>query len=52
LQVAAERAFGLGARPTEREMRAMAEAWSPVRAVAARALWAYYRVDRKREGVL
>jgi DNA-3-methyladenine glycosylase II len=52
LQVAAERAFGLGARPTEREMRAMAEAWSPVRAVAARALWAYYRVDKKREGVL
>jgi len=52
LQVAAERAFGLRARPTEREMRDMAEAWSPVRAVAARALWAYYRVDTKREGVL
>lgn len=52
LQVAAQRAFGLSARPSEREMRAMAEVWSPVRAVAARALWAYYRLDRQREGVL
>lgn len=52
LQVAAQRAFGLSARPAEREMRAMAEGWSPVRAVAARALWAYYRLDRQREGVL
>ena len=52
LQVAAARAFGLPARPSEREMRAMAAPWSPVRAVAARALWAYYRLDTKREGVL
>jgi DNA-3-methyladenine glycosylase II len=52
LQVAAARAFALPARPGEREMRAMAEAWSPVRSVAARALWAYYRLDTKREGVL
>ena len=52
LQIAAARAFGLPERPTERELRAMAEAWSPVRAVAARALWAYYRLDTKREGVL
>lgn len=52
MQVAAQRAFGLSARPAEREMRAMAEGWSPVRAVAARALWAYYRLDRQREGVL
>ncbi|MBF9060278.1 DNA-3-methyladenine glycosylase 2 family protein, partial [Rhodobacterales bacterium HKCCSP123] len=52
LQVAAARAFGLPGRPGEREMRAMAEAWAPVRAVAARALWAYYRLDTQREGVL
>jgi len=52
LQIAAARAFGLPARPSERELRAMAEAWSPVRAVAARALWAYYRVETSREGVL
>jgi DNA-3-methyladenine glycosylase II len=52
LQVAAKRAFGLAYRPNERQMRDMAEAWSPVRAVAARALWAYYRLDSQREGVL
>ena len=32
-------------------VRDMAEAWSPWRAVAARALWAYYRVETEREGV-
>ena len=52
LQIAAARAFGLPARPSEREMRALAAPWAPVRAVAARALWAYYRIDTKREGVL
>ena len=52
LQISAARAFGLPDRPTERQLRAMAEAWSPVRAVAARALWAYYRIETSREGVL
>lgn len=52
LQIAAARAFGLADRPTERDLRAMAVAWSPVRAVAARALWAYYRIETSREGVL
>lgn len=52
LQVAAFRAFGLGARPSEAQLRAIAEDWSPVRAVAACALWAYYRLDTSREGVL
>ena len=52
LQIAAARAFGLPDRPTEAQLRAMAEAWSPVRAVAARALWAYYRINTSREGVL
>jgi len=52
LQIAAARAFGLPDRLTERQLRGMAEAWSPVRAVAARALWAYYRIDTNREGVL
>lgn len=51
LQEAARIVFGLPARPTEADLRAMAEAWSPVRAVAARALWAYYRVAKGREGV-
>jgi DNA-3-methyladenine glycosylase II len=51
LQEAAARLFGLPARPSERALRAMAEAWSPWRAVAARLLWAYYRVGTGREGV-
>ena len=40
------------ARPTEAQLRQMAEAWRPRRAVAARALWVYYRWDTNREGVL
>jgi len=51
LQEAAKVLFGLEARPTERAMRAMAEDWSPWRAVAARLLWAYYRVAKEREGI-
>jgi DNA-3-methyladenine glycosylase II len=51
LQDAARMLFGLDARPGERKLRAMAEAWSPWRAVAARLLWAYYRVRNQREGV-
>lgn len=51
LQEAARRLFALEARPTEKALRQMAERWSPWRAVAARALWAYYRVSTDREGV-
>jgi len=51
LQEAAARLFRLPSRPRERAFRAMAEAWSPWRSVAARLLWAYYRVGTGREGV-
>jgi DNA-3-methyladenine glycosylase II len=51
LQEAMRRLFGLEARPTERAARRMAEAWSPWRSVAARLLWAYYRVAADREGI-
>jgi len=51
LQEGARHLFGLPDRPTERALRTMAEDWSPWRAVAARALWAYYRVIRAREGI-
>ncbi len=51
LKEAAKVLFGLEARPSERAMRAMAEDWSPWRAVAARLLWAYYRVAKEREGI-
>jgi DNA-3-methyladenine glycosylase II len=52
LQEAARVLFGLDQRPTERALRGMAEAWSPWRSVAARILWAYYRVAKERDGVM
>lgn len=52
LQEGAKLLFDLSDRPNEREMRRMAEDWRPVRAIAARALWAYYREKTKREGAL
>ncbi len=51
LQEAARLLFELPARPREAELRALAEPWSPWRAVAARLLWAYYRVAKDREGI-
>lgn len=51
LQEAARVLFTLDQRPTERALRAMAEAWSPWRSVAARVLWAYYHHVKLREGV-
>jgi DNA-3-methyladenine glycosylase II len=45
------RLFGLDARPSEKALREMSLAWSPWRAVAARLLWAYYRVRSGKEGV-
>ncbi|PZQ99467.1 MAG: 3-methyladenine DNA glycosylase [Cereibacter sphaeroides] len=51
LQEAARVLFALEARPNERALRAMAEEWSPWRSVAARILWAYYRVAKQREGI-
>jgi DNA-3-methyladenine glycosylase II len=51
LQEAARMVFGLAERPDEHELRLMAADWSPWRAVAARALWAYYRAVKSREGV-
>jgi DNA-3-methyladenine glycosylase II len=51
LQEAARLLFGLDDRPSERALREMADDWSPWRAVAARALWAYYRLMKSREGI-
>jgi DNA-3-methyladenine glycosylase II len=52
LQEAARLAFDLPARPSSKEMIALADGWRPLRAVAARLLWSYYRVAKSREGVL
>ena len=43
--------FDLPERPKDRALRQMAEGWRPWRSVAARLLWAYYRVDKQREGI-
>ena len=51
LQEAARILFELPDRPSEKALREMAEAWSPWRSVAARILWAYYRVAKDREGI-
>lgn len=51
LQEAARLLYDLPERPRERDLRDMAEAWSPWRSVAARLLWAYYRVAKQREGI-
>ncbi len=50
LQEAARLAFVLPARPSAKDMQALAEPWRPWRAVAARLLWSYYRAVKGREG--
>ena len=51
LQEGARLAFDLPARPRPAELERMAAAWSPWRGVAARGLWTYYRLVKKREGI-
>ncbi len=51
LQEAIRLCFRLDERPTERETMLIAERWRPWRGVAARILWAYYKVAKEREGV-
>jgi DNA-3-methyladenine glycosylase II len=50
LQEAARLAYGLEARPSEKDFVALAENWRPWRGVAAKVLWAYYRLAKSREG--
>jgi DNA-3-methyladenine glycosylase II len=50
LQEAARLAYGLDTRPTDKELLALAERWRPWRGVAAKTLWAYYRIAKAREG--
>ena len=51
LQEAARILFDLPERPAEKALRARAAEWSPWRGVAARLLWAYYRLAKNREGI-
>ncbi|MEP2891127.1 DNA-3-methyladenine glycosylase family protein [Tateyamaria sp.] len=51
LQEAAKLIFDLPERPKEKQLRQMAQDWSPWRAVAARLFFTYYRVAKGRDGV-
>lgn len=51
LQEAARLMYDLPARPGPAALRDMALPWRPWRAVAARGLWAYYRLAKGREGL-
>ncbi|WP_195820432.1 DNA-3-methyladenine glycosylase family protein [Roseobacter sp. MH60115] len=51
LQEAARLLYDLPERPRERALRERAESWSPWRSVAARLLFAYYRVAKQRDGI-
>ncbi len=51
LQEAARILYDLPDRPRERALRELALAWSPWRSVAARILWAYYRVATRHGGI-
>ena len=51
LQEAARLALGLKERPNAQRLEEIAERWRPWRGVAARMLWAYYRIARKRVGM-
>ena len=51
LQEGARMLFDLPDRPKDRALREMAKAWAPWRSVAARILWAYYHVEKQREGI-
>ncbi|AWN45797.1 Fe-S cluster assembly protein HesB [Methylobacterium terrae] len=50
LQEAARLADGLEVRPSAAALTARAESWRPWRGVAAKVLWAYYRVAKARDG--
>jgi DNA-3-methyladenine glycosylase II len=48
LLIAAQRLFALPAQPTPLELEALAEAWRPHRATAARILWHFYLSEQKK----
>src|SRR3954469_8326797 len=52
LQEAVREGLGLKARPTAKQMTPLAEPWRPLRGAAAHLWWAYYKVLKRREGVI
>ena len=51
LQEAAKLALNLKRRPDAERLERIAERWRPLRGVAARMLWAYYRGVKARSGM-
>ena len=52
VQEAVKAGLGLKTRPTAKQMAPLAEPWRPLRGAAAHLWWSYYRVLKKREGVI
>ncbi len=52
LQEATKHLLALGSRPTEKEMRKIAESWVPYRSVCAIILWHFYKNIKSRETTL
>jgi DNA-3-methyladenine glycosylase II len=52
IQEAVKVGLGLKTRPTPKEMAPLGEPWRPLRGAAAHLWWSYYRVLKKREGVI
>ena len=52
MQEAIKVGLGLKTRPTAKQMAPLAEPWRPLRGAAAHLWWSYYRVMKKREGVI
>ena len=52
VQEAVKIGLGLKTRPTAKQMAPLAEPWRPLRGAAAHLWWSYYRVMKKREGVI
>src|SRR6266568_8077772 len=52
VQEAVKIGLGLKTRPTAKEMAPLADPWRPMRGAAAHLWWTYYRVLKKREGII
>ena len=52
VQEAVKVGLGLSTRPTPKQMAPLAEPWRPLRGAAAHLWWSFYRVIKKREGVI
>jgi DNA-3-methyladenine glycosylase II len=52
VQEAVRAGLGLKTRPTPKQMAPLAEPWRPLRGAAAHLWWAYYKVLKRRDGVI